>query len=269
MQATDKADFTALIAKTWRFYGKQPTGEDVADWFELLAEFPLGIVATAFRRHLTDPQQGQYLPKPADVIRHLPLPRPEDDGRPSADEAWGILLRLVRDEAETGVLSDEIREGWQACGPILDAGDEVGARRCFIDAYSRRVQRARERHEPVRWTVTLGTDRQLRQERVSEAIRLGRISTDHAQALLPGPSNASISQVAGLLEGPDATPQEAAIAARLRGLVAIINAGSQAAEDRRKATQAQQRALESAERERIETALQQRGISLDDTEQAA
>jgi hypothetical protein len=269
MQASDKADFTALVAKTWRFYGKQPTGEDVADWFELLAEFPLAVVATAFRRHLTDPHQGQYLPKPADIIRHLPVPRPEDDGRPSADEAWGLLLRLVRDEAETGVLSEEIREGWQACGPVLSAGDEVGARRCFIDAYNRRVQLARERHEPVRWTVTLGTDRQLRQERVSEAIKLGRISADHAQALLPGPSNASISAVAGLLEGPDATPQEVEIAARLRGLVEIINAGSQAAEDRRLADQAQQRAREAAERTRVEAALKQRGISLDDTEQAA
>lgn len=267
MSPTEKPDFIALLCRAFRFAGKDLTGdpETVADWCDEFVDYPLAALESAFRRHR---RESPYPPKPSDLYRHLDGAA-ADDGRPSADEAWGLLLRLVRDEAETGVLSDEIREGWQACGPILDAGDEVGARRCFIDAYNRRAQLARERHEPVRWTVTLGTDRQLRQERVSEAIKLGRISADHAQALLPGPSNASISQVAGLLEGPDATPQEAAIAARLRGLVEIINAGSQAAEDRRKADQAHQRALESAERERIEAALQQRGISLDDTEQAA
>lgn len=260
MQATDKADFTALIAKTWRFYGKQPTGEDVADWFELLANFPLGVVATAFRRHLTDPHQGQYLPKPADIIRHLPVPKAEDDGRPSADEAWGLLLRLVRDEAETGALSEEIREGWQACGPVLDAGDEVGARRCFIDAYNRRVQLARERHEPVRWTVTLGTDRALRQERVSEAIKLGRIGRDHAISLLPGPSATSIEQVAGLLEGPDATPDQQRVSRQLRGLLEIIRAGGSDAEDRRREEREARQARESAEREKALAALESRGI---------
>ena len=269
MQASDKADFTALVAKTWRFYGKQPTGEDVADWFDLLAEFPLAVVATAFRRHLTDPHQGQYLPKPADIIRHLPVPRPEDDGRPSADEAWGLLLRLVRDEAETGALSEEIREGWQACGPVLDAGDEVGARRCFIDAYNRRVQLARERHEPVRWTVTLGTDRQLREERIGEAVKLGRIGRDHARALLPGPSAGSIEQVAGLLEGPDATPEDRSVSARLRELVAIITAAGSEADDRRRTEREARQARESASRERALSALQARGVSPAAGEEAA
>lgn len=58
MNSTDKTAFTALIAKTWRFYGKTPTGEDVADWFELLQSFPLDAVATAFKRHLVDPKAG-------------------------------------------------------------------------------------------------------------------------------------------------------------------------------------------------------------------
>lgn len=81
MNSTDETAFTALIAKTWRFYGKTPTGVDVADWFELLESFPLEAVATAFQRHLTDPKTGPYLPKPADVLRHL-QPRAGDDGHP-------------------------------------------------------------------------------------------------------------------------------------------------------------------------------------------
>jgi len=98
MQPTDKPAFAAIIAKTWRFYDKTPIAETVADWFDLLEGFALDAVATAFRRHLADPKAGQYLPKPADILRHLPgaLCR---DGRPDADEAWGMLLRLVNDES--------------------------------------------------------------------------------------------------------------------------------------------------------------------------
>ncbi|MFZ1325933.1 MAG: hypothetical protein WAT67_07915 [Candidatus Contendobacter sp.] len=203
MQATDKADFTALIAKTWRFYGKQPTGESVADWFELLEGFALDVIAVAFKRHLTDPQQGQYLPKPADIVRHLPVPKADDDGRPSADEAWGLLLRLVRDEAETGVLNDEMRTGWTACQPILDVGDEVGARRCFIETYNRAVTESRAKRLPPHWTVTLGTDPRLRKERISQAVQRGQLGREHAMALLPGLSVAALD-VAGLLEGPKA-----------------------------------------------------------------
>ena len=67
MNATDKTAFAALIVKTWRFYGKRPEVEDIAAWFDLLEDCPFATVATAFKRHLTDPNAGQYLPKPADI----------------------------------------------------------------------------------------------------------------------------------------------------------------------------------------------------------
>ena len=127
MNSTDKTAFAALIAKTWRFYGRSATGEEVADWYELLEGFPMDAIATAFKRHLTDPERGQYLPKPADIIRRLPTPAGEDD-HSAPDEAWGLLVRLIRDERETGVLTDEMRAGWQACQPILDLGEMRSAR---------------------------------------------------------------------------------------------------------------------------------------------
>ena len=61
----------------------------------------------------------------------------DNDSRPGADEAWGILIRLIRDERETGVLS----EGWATCQPILDLGDEVGARLAFRETYRRQVEK--------------------------------------------------------------------------------------------------------------------------------
>jgi hypothetical protein len=257
MNSTDKTAFTALIAKTWRFYGKTPTGEDVADWFELLQSFPLDAVATAFKRHLVDPKAGQYLPKPADLIRHL-QPRTEDDDHPDPDEAWGLLVRLIGDERETGVLTDEMRAGWQACQPILDLGDDVGARKCFLTVYARHVEDARRHSQRARWTVTLGTCPQLRAQRLTEAVQAQRLSRDQMTALLPGPAPASLDQVAGLLEGPDASEQEARTAERLRALAALLRAGSAEAEARWVAERQRQREREAEQKRTVRDLLDPR-----------
>lgn len=244
MQATDEIDFAALIAKTWRFYDKKPTGETVADWFEMLAGFDLAAIATAFQRHLIDPKAGQYLPKPADVIRHLPTAAAANDGHPGADEAWGLLVRLIHDERETGVLTEEMRAGWQACQPILDLGDEVGARMCFLDVYRRRTQEARQNGFKAHWTVTLGADPTLRIQRLQEAVAARRISVDHAHSLLPGPTPTSLDAVAGLLEGPEASWQDITTSQRLRAMAELIRSNSAAAEQRRAEHRQQQREAE-------------------------
>ena len=133
-----------------------------------------------------------------------------------------MLLRLISDERETGVLTEQMRAGWEACQPILDLGDEVGARMCFLDVYRRRIQDARQRGNPAHWSVTLGADPQLRIQRLSEAVAARRIDADQARWLLPGPPLASLAQVAGLLEGPDASPQELTTSQRLRDLAQML-----------------------------------------------
>lgn len=258
MSPTEKPQFVALLTRAFRFAGKDISAdpETVADWLDEFAEYPLAALDGALRRHR---RESVYPPKPADIYRYLDG-KAADDGRPCADEAWGMLLRFARDEAETGVMSEEMREAWLACGPILDEGDEVGARRCFISVYESHVRDARERHEPARWTVTLGTDKALRVQRVEQAVKLGRIGADQARALLPGPSATSIEQVAGLLEGPDATPDQQRVSRQLRGLLEIIRAGGSDAEDRRREEREARQARESAEREKALAALESRGI---------
>lgn len=250
MQATDKPAFTALIAKTWRFYGKTPTGEDIADWFEMLESFPVEAIATAFQRHLTDPKHGDYLPKPADVVRHLPLAT-LDDGYPGPDEAWGMLIRIIRDERETGVLTDEMRAGWECCGPIMDMGDEVGARRCFLESYSRQVAESRQRGSKARFTVSLGTDTRLRESRLMEAVKARRIGFETARSLLPGVQTSSLGQIAGLLEGPEASSGDLKTAERLRALAAMLRSSSAAGEREREEAREDARIREAQTKARI------------------
>lgn len=214
--------FALWMKAAWLFYDREPAGADYDRWYLMLGEFPPAALEAAFRQHMTDPKHGSYFPKPADIIRNLPTAQPTDDGRPGPDEAWGILLRVIGDERETAVLSEEMRAGWTACQPILDLGDEVGARMAFRETYSREVEKARKTAVAPRWTPTIGTDPTLREKRLTEALKTKRIGFDSVRALLPGPTPENITHVAGLLEGPGASAEELRAAARLHELAALM-----------------------------------------------
>lgn len=224
MNSTDKTAFAGILVALSEIYGKVLSPPAIELYWNAIKGYPLADVQNAVNRHLNDPTTGQYFPKPADIVRHLQTAQP-NDGHPGPDEAWGMLVRLIQDEAETGVLTEEMRKGWEACGQIMAIGDEVGARRCFLEVYSKHLAEARQRGNKPRWTVTLGTDPTLRTTRLQEAIEAGRIGTEHASSLLPGPTTSSISQIAGLLEGPGATPEATQVARGLRGLVDALKAG--------------------------------------------
>lgn len=254
MTPADKPDFGRLLVTAFRFVGQELTAEAAADWYDEFEGYPLAALAAAFRRHRRD---SPYPPKPSDLYRHLDGGG-ADAGRPTPDEAWGLLRRFVDDEAETGVLSEEMRAAWAVCHPVLATGDGVGARRAFIDAYARAVAAARERREPARWTVTLGADPQLREARLREAVAAGRLSADHVRALLPGPGAGSLEQVAGLLEEPGASDQERRTAERFRALAALLRRQSDEEARRREAEKARQREAEAARREVIDALVRQR-----------
>lgn len=251
MNSTDKAGFATHILAIAEIYGKALSPAAIGIYWTALQGYPLAEVQRAIERHVQDSEAGRFFPKPADLIRQL-RPRAGDDDHPDPNEAWGLLLRLANDERETGVLTEEMRAGWQACQPILALGDEVGARKCFLAVYARQVEDARQRHRPARWTVTLGTDPVLRQQRLGEALEARRIGADQVRALLPGPAPASLDQVAGLLEGPDASEPEAKTAERLRALAAMLRVGSAEADARRAAERQQQRERETERKRAIQ-----------------
>jgi len=112
----------------------------------------------------------------ADVVTRL------DDGRPGPEEAWAML---PFDEAQTVVWTDEISKAWGVALPLLEEGERVPARMAFLESYRKAVQEARDRGEPANWSVSLGHNPEGRECAVLEAVRLGRISQQHAENLLP------------------------------------------------------------------------------------
>lgn len=73
MQPTDRMAFQALLASVYRFYPKQGEFSDFAlgVWWEAMKPFDFEAVKDALNRHAVNPDNGQFLPKPADVVKLL------------------------------------------------------------------------------------------------------------------------------------------------------------------------------------------------------
>ncbi|MCP5197679.1 MAG: hypothetical protein H6974_12985 [Gammaproteobacteria bacterium] len=259
MKSTDRGAFgLALTGCLTEIYDKAISPGLLDVWFGALEPYELTDVQAALLAHIADPERGGFAPKPADIIRHLPK-APGDD-RPGPDEAWGMLIRFVGDERETGVYSEEMRVAWEACDPILKTGDEVGARMCFLEVYRKAVQQART---PIRWHLSLGTDPDRRKTALWAAVDAKRLSVEYASSLLPAPP-ANLEHVAGLLQS-DARdtqdPSQPSLSARLRGLAASVRAKQAEEQHARQAAQQQRREWEAQQkataRETVEKATRQ------------
>lgn len=79
------------LAGVYAYYERELTEFAVSVWVEDLQAFAIDAIERAFTAHRRDPQRGQWLPKSADILRHLtPV-----DGEAGA-LAWTQLMAEVR-----------------------------------------------------------------------------------------------------------------------------------------------------------------------------
>lgn len=158
-------------------------------FFQSLAHYPLDAVRQAIQAHLVDPAEGKFrtMIQPAHVVAQIEGAAARD-GRPEADEAWAIALR-GQDEASTVVWTAEISGAMAAARPVLDAGDDVGARMAFKAAYARQVADARKALRPVRWFASLGHDQGQRTEALEAAVDRKLLTSSQVAGLLPPPAS--------------------------------------------------------------------------------
>lgn len=187
MRDADFDEFTELLDATCSLLSRGayiPNALNAALWFRSLAAHDLATVRAAFDAHIADPQRGRFVPVPADILAQVEGAA-ANDGRPGAEEAWAIALRGV-DETETVVWTTETAEAWGVARPVHAAGDEVGARMAFREAYGRLIEAARRSRRPVQWVVTEGHDAQRRQVAITDAVQAGRLPAS-ALPELPAP----------------------------------------------------------------------------------
>lgn len=183
MWDSDKQPFAQMLVATFAVYGRQaPDSNTMRIWFRLLEQFDLADVQRAFDGYVaTEPK---FPPTPAQIREMLGAGR--NDGRPTPDEAWAIALDS-RDEADTIVWTPEIAEAFSICRPVLDLGDEVGARMAFKGAYERIIQAARLQNKPVEWQASIGFDPERREQVLRKAEVAGLLPAAQIAALLPPP----------------------------------------------------------------------------------
>jgi hypothetical protein len=180
MSPDDITEFTELLDGTCALLtgGKySPNDSSTTIFFCTLAGFPMADVRAGFAEHV---RRSRFSPTPNDILELLST----NDGRPGPEEAWAIAA-CAADEEATVVWTQEMRDAFALARPVMQLGDEVGARMAFKEAYTRLVGQARQHGLPCQWAVTEGHDAELRRVAVERALALGRRldASEHAHIL--------------------------------------------------------------------------------------
>lgn len=91
MQPHDAKAFKALLQGVHSFYGKDLSEFALGVWWEAMRPFDFDAVRDALNRHAVNPDNGQFLPKPADVVKLL-----QGSTLDSAMVAWAKVDRAMR-----------------------------------------------------------------------------------------------------------------------------------------------------------------------------
>lgn len=71
MNQNDHETFAKMMLAVGELYGKDVSPMVISLYFKALADFNVGDVGKAFNLHVRNPDNGQFFPKPADLIRML------------------------------------------------------------------------------------------------------------------------------------------------------------------------------------------------------
>lgn len=118
MRHEDFEDFRDGISGVYGFYGKEVSGFALDVWWNALKGFDLAAIRDAFNRHLVNPDAGQYLPKPADIMRML-----GGSTQDAALRAWAKVDRAVR---QVGTYADVVFDDPLIHRVLHDMGGWIG-----------------------------------------------------------------------------------------------------------------------------------------------
>jgi hypothetical protein len=71
MRPTEKTQFAALLSNVYGFYEKTATPFVIDTWWGALQAYDFDAVSRAFGQHSVNPDDGQYLPRPANIVKML------------------------------------------------------------------------------------------------------------------------------------------------------------------------------------------------------
>lgn len=106
MLDADKVNFEKMIRATATMYPNIKS-EDINTmmlklFFASLREYSFEQVSYGFEKHLSDPVDGKFFPKPANIIKHLKADEPSTEQK--AELAWAQVMRTIRTDGSYGSL---------------------------------------------------------------------------------------------------------------------------------------------------------------------
>lgn len=87
----DRKRLVQTLVGVYGFYDKELTEFAIRIWSSALDEFSADDIDAAFDQHLRNTEAGRWLPKPADILRHL-----KGDIGEAALVEWGRVLAAAR-----------------------------------------------------------------------------------------------------------------------------------------------------------------------------
>lgn len=90
MQANDMPDFLNLMTGLGALYGKPMNEPLIEIYWRALSRFDFAAVKEALQAHIDNPDAGQYMPKPADVVRYL-----EGSSQTQALQSWSRVVKAI------------------------------------------------------------------------------------------------------------------------------------------------------------------------------
>jgi hypothetical protein len=152
MKKEDRAQFAKYMLGVLEVYGESATKERIEIYFNVLADYEFSLVKQAIDSHVKNPDNGQFFPKPADLIRALT--------GTTKNQALIACSKFVKAIIHVGnyqsiVFDDEkihaVVEGlggWQkVCGGKLK--DQVFLENEFKDRYAHFVVHPPESYPPI------------------------------------------------------------------------------------------------------------------------
>ena len=91
MNTNDVKAFDSMWSDTMAVYGKAVEPRTTLMVFNALIRFNLEEIRTALSRHMTNPDTGQFPPKPADIVRLI-----RGSSQTSSGEAWAKVDYAIR-----------------------------------------------------------------------------------------------------------------------------------------------------------------------------
>lgn len=91
MIKNDDIRFAEIMTGLAEMYGKEISDGAMGLWFEALAHYDIDAISSAASAHVSSPDNGQFMPKPADIIKMI-----GGTSKDSAFLAWSKVDKAVQ-----------------------------------------------------------------------------------------------------------------------------------------------------------------------------